>query len=712
MADPNQYYGTIPTIQQAYTNDPRTKLAQSAIAAGTSTAPVATGNWGYADGLARAAQAITGALVNKGQEKRYGQREQAYVQGMSDAAKMANGTQGAGQPVPNPGLTSAAAALSGGAPQSAPMGGGQPPQGMPPQAGGMPGQGANMVPPGGGAPPMGAMPQAGPQIAPQGQQPPFIQAGNGPNRVAVQPASFINPLGGAGRPTSSFGQRGAEFHNGQDWAAPAGTPIMAAGDGVVLNAGTNDRSGNFVRIKHPDGTITGYAHMKDKPGVQAGDVIQQGSVIGSVGSSGHSTGNHLHFTVTDAQHQKVNPANIKFGNAAAQPVRSMQGGAVTPQGEVPVRDPGLEAIPDAPVAPDQAPSAQRAPQEVQTNRIGMAQALLSSGNPDLAAIAQQYLDKGLDEQQDNRRLQSQQQFQQDQTGYSANLADWQNARADSRNAQLADRRGAQDRNFQRTQTANQQAYQTSERLGSQSFQSTENAATRAFQAQQTASDHSWQSGENSKNRENALTIAGIRSDAAGKKQANRNAYFSTPTGLKMQQEAGNQINSNNQAIEKYQRFMDLNNEQKTGGWAFGTPGFSDLAALSNSKLREMHSLANDTTLANLGGSLGTAISDGDRKFIASANVGTDSPRQANTNIARAKIGALRRKNDYLVEFANAQADNTQADFARNWAKFASSTPIVHYDAQGNATGASDQPMTYAQWLNSRPKFDAKGKRIN
>ena len=96
-------------------------------------------------------------------------------------------------------------------------------------------------------------------------------------------------------------------HLGVDFAAAGGTPVQAAQSGVVTQAGWDDDHGYFVTIYHganaaanDDGTYpanyaTSYAHLQSKPAVQVGQRVAQGDVIGYVGSTGSSTGNHLHF---------------------------------------------------------------------------------------------------------------------------------------------------------------------------------------------------------------------------------------------------------------------------------------------------------------------------------------------------------------------------------------------------------------------------------
>ena len=87
-------------------------------------------------------------------------------------------------------------------------------------------------------------------------------------------------------------------HKGVDMAAPTGTPIHPAASGTVLIArnGYNGGFGNYVVIQHSNGTKTLYAHMS-KLGTTAGATVSQGDIIGYVGSTGHSTGPHLHFEV-------------------------------------------------------------------------------------------------------------------------------------------------------------------------------------------------------------------------------------------------------------------------------------------------------------------------------------------------------------------------------------------------------------------------------
>lgn len=107
--------------------------------------------------------------------------------------------------------------------------------------------------------------------------------------------------------TSGYGWRWGRMHQGIDIAADIGTPIHAAADGVVEYAGWNSGGyGNMVEIRHADGSMTRYAHMNAIL-VQTGQRVSQGEQIGEMGSTGYSTGPHLHFEVHLADQGTVNP---------------------------------------------------------------------------------------------------------------------------------------------------------------------------------------------------------------------------------------------------------------------------------------------------------------------------------------------------------------------------------------------------------------------
>lgn len=111
--------------------------------------------------------------------------------------------------------------------------------------------------------------------------------------------------------SSPFGRRidpltgRVSVHKGVDFAAKAGSDVVAVGAGVVTFAGRRNGYGNTVEISHADGYVTLYAHNRSNR-VQVGDLVQRGQTIGTVGSTGRSTGNHVHFEVS-RNGQVVNP---------------------------------------------------------------------------------------------------------------------------------------------------------------------------------------------------------------------------------------------------------------------------------------------------------------------------------------------------------------------------------------------------------------------
>jgi murein DD-endopeptidase MepM/ murein hydrolase activator NlpD len=124
------------------------------------------------------------------------------------------------------------------------------------------------------------------------------------------------PIDGA-RLSSGFGPRRHpilgynRMHRGVDFAAPTGTPIYAAGDGVLTYAGRKGAYGNYIQIRHNDEFSTAYAHMsRFADGVKKGSRVRQGQVIAYVGSTGRSTGPHLHYEVLQNGNQ-INPMSIK-----------------------------------------------------------------------------------------------------------------------------------------------------------------------------------------------------------------------------------------------------------------------------------------------------------------------------------------------------------------------------------------------------------------
>ena len=137
------------------------------------------------------------------------------------------------------------------------------------------------------------------------------------NGKSIKKALMKTPINGA-RLSSPFGMRKHpidgfnKMHKGTDFAAPMGTPIMASGDGVIKKAGWCGGGGNCVVIKHNTTYQTIYAHMsKFAKGIKSGIRVKQGQTIGYVGSTGKSTGPHLHYEVV-VNGKKVNSQKLKL----------------------------------------------------------------------------------------------------------------------------------------------------------------------------------------------------------------------------------------------------------------------------------------------------------------------------------------------------------------------------------------------------------------
>jgi len=137
------------------------------------------------------------------------------------------------------------------------------------------------------------------------------------NGKSVRKALMKTPINGA-RLSSSFGMRKHpilgfnKMHKGTDFAAKKGTPIMASGDGKIIRARWCGGGGNCIKIKHNSTYLTVYAHLsKFAAGIKEGVRVKQGRIIGYVGSTGMSTGPHLHYEVIE-NNKKINSQTLKL----------------------------------------------------------------------------------------------------------------------------------------------------------------------------------------------------------------------------------------------------------------------------------------------------------------------------------------------------------------------------------------------------------------
>ena len=138
------------------------------------------------------------------------------------------------------------------------------------------------------------------------------------------------PIDGA-RLSSGFGTRKHPIlgyrraHKGVDFAAPRGTPVKAAGDGVIVRANRYGSFGNYVKIRHANGYETAYAHLNGfARGIRSGKRVRQGDIIAYVGTTGRSTGPHLHYEV-HLRGTAVNPQRLKIDTTG----KTLEGVALT-----------------------------------------------------------------------------------------------------------------------------------------------------------------------------------------------------------------------------------------------------------------------------------------------------------------------------------------------------------------------------------------------
>ena len=155
------------------------------------------------------------------------------------------------------------------------------------------------------------------RFTPSGEKADFFHA----DGKSIRQLLMKTPISGSFRKSSGFGMRRhpilgySRMHKGVDFAAPTGTPVLAAGSGTIEVLERQRGYGNYIRIRHANGYSTAYAHLhRFSPGLRKGSRVQQGQVIAQVGSTGMSTGPHLHYEVLrNGTHLNPNSSAIPQG---------------------------------------------------------------------------------------------------------------------------------------------------------------------------------------------------------------------------------------------------------------------------------------------------------------------------------------------------------------------------------------------------------------
>lgn len=704
-----QYFGTIAPIMQAYQNDPRTKLANSMLANGTSTSPVAGGKYAVGDGLARIASALGGAFVEKAQNKKYAAREDQYFNGkdgkpgIKDIVAAALGGENPAMANPstaNPsGMVPGMAAGAPPQPQSPPPGAPPPipPQAPPMGAGGTPQQPSM----GGMAPPMAATGGIPPAFAPSNQPP-----GSQPGLTALgYYRTGIRPIEGGTDP-----QTGA-FRTSPKGAVGPGQIMPGTGPEAARLAGLPWDTKRFRSDTQYNDALGAAYYQKQlqdfgDPVVAAAAYNAGPGRVRRALRQAQSKGGDWAAYVPDETKQYVKNFAAKIGDVnVANPTNAVASG--------PVPGPQVQNVPEALTDPGAPPSTPQAPNAVKSNKLALAQQLLASGNPDFVTLGQQYLNEGLDEQFKSNTNTNDQQFQLGKTGYAAGLNDWQNSRNDVRSQKANERATAITENYQSGENALNRQFNRQERIGGENFQGGEADKQRQFTGGQAALDRNATRSnlEYSNQQDNArtqYTVDGKKETAQDALQAKRSQFFNTAGGQKLVNTLQQEINDNESTIGQFKQFKDLNSQTSTGG-TNNVPFAGALRGAFDKNYSTMDAISKKLTLAGLGGSLGVAISDADREFIGKTTVSPGNLKEANDMIADASIAALQRKSEYNTQYAYALADGNQADFAKNWPVYARTVPIVQYK-DGKPIVSTNMP-SYTEWLNSRPKYDASGKKV-
>src|SRR5207248_687987 len=139
-------------------------------------------------------------------------------------------------------------------------------------------------------------------------------------RKPVADGTITSGFGGRNHPLLGF----TKMHTGVDWASSTGTPIFASGNGIIEKIGLEGGYGKYIRIRHANGWETAYGHMSAfARGMEVGKKVRQGQVIGYVGSTGLSTGAHLHYEII-VNGRFVDPMRVKLPRG-----RSLEGAVMT-----------------------------------------------------------------------------------------------------------------------------------------------------------------------------------------------------------------------------------------------------------------------------------------------------------------------------------------------------------------------------------------------
>lgn len=663
------YSPVIPEIAQAFQNDPRTKLAQNLIEQGTANRPVATGGWGVTDGLARAIQATLGGYMQGRQAKKYRGQEQEYQALIARAL---------GGNAPSDMEASIKAGMNGsGADGRSAMYSGHP---WSDASGNIPGAGPQ------GAPPQPQMPAQAPVTPAPQQQPVAAPVGQPPARqlapIPMQyPHSAVTSAYGAKRP-------GEAPHSGVDFDGKMGDPVLPVLPGIVSAVGNDPRSGNFVKVRHPDGSESSYSHLS-AVNVQQGQQVRRSDAIGAIGNTGHVSsahgdGSHLHLRMRDANGRTVDPMTYRFqggepNTGAAPPVEAIAQALAAPEQHTP--DPVLPTRPQAP--------AQITP--IKSRRADAARTLLQSGNPFAAQIGIRLAEGGMDDEFKAAEGAADRLAQTQNLGYQADLNNYTNAQNQQRGAAY----GAQtdERNFAHADTAQAREFGQQSKMQGAQFSQQDRIQGKEFAHDMERAGFDRETSKQIANingnfglQQQRMQIDATKGTAEEKAAAKRNAFLSTPAGARFFNETSNTIKQNDSLISDLQQFAAINEKSSTGGIAFNTPLVGGMYGVLDTNVQQMRAITERIapTMRQAGSG---AMSDKDLAAFRSSVPNVQNNADANRAVAARLVNSMSRMNDFERNKLEAVANGTQVQFMKDWETFRNAVPV-------------NSGKTYEEWHSS------------
>lgn len=678
------YSPVIPEIAQAFQNDPRTRLAQNLIEQGTANRPVATGGWGVTDGLARALQATLGGYIQGRQAKKYRGQEEEYQ------ALIARALGGA---APSDMEASIKAGMGGGAANVPPPPGRS---ASPPMPAPSPVQGQMSAQP----PSPSPSPQAQPVAAPSPQAQPV--AAPGPQAQRQQLAAARLPSIPMQYPhaaiTSPYGAKrdGGPPHSGVDFDGKMGDPVLPVLPGVVSAVGHDPRSGNFVKVRHFDGSESSYSHLSTV-NVQNGQAVKRSDAIGAIGNTGHvvsanGDGSHLHLRMRDANGRTVNPMTYHFNADAANAAHPAQASATpaSPADAIaqtlaaPVQrtpDPVLPPRPDAPapIAP------------VKSRRAEAARTLLQSGNPFAAQLGIQLAQGGMDDEFKAAENAADRLSQTQNLGYQSDLNNYTNAQQQQRGAAYGAQ--ADERQFAHADTVQTREFGQQDKMQGRQFAQQDKVQGKEFAHDMQRAGFDRETSVQLANingnfglQQERMRIDASKATADEKAAAKRNAFLSTPAGARFFNETTNTIQQNDRTISDLQQFVAINEKSSTGGLAFNTPGFGGVYGVLDTNIQQMRAITERIAPMMRQAGQGS-MSDKDLAAFRSSVPNVQNNTDANRHVAARLINGMSRMNDFERNKLEAVANGTQVQFMRDWEAFRNAVPV-------------DSGKTFEEWHSS------------